>query len=304
VGFGIRVTFLPTLRLRESGSVDVPGARVGLEVFGQNPPAKRFTKRPATLVWFGAYLENVRGVSSPTFSKIATVRGDIELKGDPPKAAITFPPDAEVIYVEPEPAKGESFRELRLELVAPSFRGTPPKLARLRLPKAPAKARFFELGVELKISGATEAGVDKNERLDVPLRFPVGQELTWVGEAPASSAATPELVLFDEDGNEDQRLPIQGGGPGALQTIDLTGVRGGARLLELHSADKAVLPLLRVDLDELRERLSAGIAGGIAEVLKPSKSADAEDILNDSGAEDVPDPDQASPPLLPAGGAI
>lgn len=305
MGFGIRVTFFPTFRPTGSGSVDVPGGLVGLEVFGQNPPAKKFTKRPATLVWFGAYLEKTRGVSNPEFKKIATVRGNIELKGEPAKAAISFEPDTELSYVEPEPARGEPFRELSLEFAAGSFRSVP--FSRLRLPKAPAKARFFELGVELKISGLVEAGVDKNERLDVPLRFPVGEQLLWVGEAPANSSSTPELVLFDEDGNEEQRLPIQGGsGPGTLQTIDLTGVRGGARLLELHAQDTALLPLLRLELDEIRERLGAGIGAGIAEVLRPSKSAEAEDVLNGQELPELPELDQdpANPPPLPDAGSI
>lgn len=312
MGFGIRVTFFPTLRPRANGGVDVPGASVGLEVFGQNPPAKRFSAKGATLVFFGAYLENARGVSSPTFKRLATLQGQIELKGSPAKPVFILEPDAELLHVDPEPGKGEPFRELRLSYATGSVRGAPAdpsNATRLRLPKAPPKARFFELAVELKIAGSLEASVDQNQRLDVPLRFPIGDQLFWVTEPPQDPAIKPELVVFDEDGNEQERIPLDSAtsGAGTTQTIDLSSIRGGrARLLELHRGQSPLLPVMRLEVDELRERLASGIAAGIAEALRANKTGEPPEALDDDDLPEIsaPDQDPDLPPLLPSGGAI
>lgn len=310
MGFGIRVTFSPTHRPKVNGGIDVLGATLGFQCLGQDPPPPATGPVSATLVFFSVYLDRVRAVSFPDFERMATLSGELELKGEPPTPTFTITPDSDFVYVEPEPAKGKPFRELVIDYSGLNFvepPQPPAKVTRLRLPTPPEAARFFELGVELQLGGTPESTVDQNERLDVPLRFPFGDQLFWITQPPLDQDFQPELVLFDEAGNEEQRIPLAPvcNGPGDCHTIDLSTVRGSsARLIELHRGDSPLLPVLRLAVDEIRERLGAGIATGITDVLKPDKTGDAGDVL--AGGDPPPDLDEdpASPPLLPPAGAV
>ena len=311
MGFGIRVTFSPTQRPKVNGGIDVLGATLGFQCLGQQPLPRAVPPVSATLVFFGVYLERVRAVSFPDFERLAALSGELELKGDPPTPVFTVPADADFVYVEPEPAKGKPFRELIFDYSSAHFvepPQPPAKVTRLRLPTPPDGARFFELGVELQLGGRPESSVSQNERLDVPLRFPFGDQLLWITAPPLDQDFQPELVVFDEAGTEERRIPLPPvcSGPGDCHTIDLSTVRGAsARLIELHRGDSPLLPVLRLAVDEIRERLGAGIATGIADVLKPANTGDAGAPLDDGGNA-LPDTDEdpSLPPLLPPAGAV
>ena len=310
MGVGIRVTFSPSRATKTNGAIDVPGATLGFQCLGQDPPPVARGPVPATLVLHGAYLERSRGVSLPDFQRFASLELQLELSGDPARPRAALAADVDYVYVEPTPPKGEPFRELIIAL-SDAFIGAsqpPAKVTRLRLPKPPERARFFELGAQLLLGGSLESDIVQNERLDVPLRFPFGDQLFWITAVPAEQDFQPELVIFDEAGKEQQRLPVQttANGPGDSQTIDLTGIRGGsARLLELHRNNTPLLPLMRLGIDEIRERLGAGMVTDIAEVLRPDKKGEAGPPLSDGGV-DVPvlDQDPAAPPLLPPGSSV
>jgi hypothetical protein len=177
VGFGVRVKFTPNARAKEGGALDVVGAKLTFLAFGEAPSKlERSASKPAELVLHGAYLEKARNVSAPEFEKIATLSGQIELREGPLEPVFLLDPKGDFLYVEPLPEKGEPFRE-------------------------PEGARFFELGAELIIAGVTEAGLDDNHRLDVPLGPLPGPIFEWPDELTAGFPAGLTLWL-EEDGRK------------------------------------------------------------------------------------------------------
>jgi hypothetical protein len=205
VGFGVRVKFTPNARAKEGGALDVVGAKLTFLAFGEAPSKlERGASKPAELVLHGAYLEKARNVSAPEFEKIATLSGQIELREGPLEPVFLLDPKSDFLYVEPLPEKGEPFRELRLEYPGTHFDAPPEDgdpLTRLRLPREPEGARFFELGAELIIAGVTEAGLDDNHRLDVPLGPLPGPIFEWPDELTAGFPAGLTLLL-EEDGRK------------------------------------------------------------------------------------------------------
>ncbi|HEX7672418.1 MAG TPA: hypothetical protein VF395_22645, partial [Polyangiaceae bacterium] len=100
-----------------------------------------------------AFLDEVRRVSEPEYEPFASLSGALlrdGVTGDP-----VF-----VCSAEPDPSEDDPIRRLTLGFDPASFREPPEpdsSATRLRLPTEPEGARFFELGLELKVSGAVEA---------------------------------------------------------------------------------------------------------------------------------------------------
>lgn len=134
------------------------------------PRAKRGSSTPAEIVFHAAFLENARKISEPEYKPFASLAGSISLDEKSGRPVFVCGPNAEIVHIEPEPDEDELVRRLALDFDATSFRDAPEReAARLRLPKEPEGARFFELGLELHVDGAVEAARELNGRLDVPL---------------------------------------------------------------------------------------------------------------------------------------
>ena len=180
---GIRVKFVPDLKTDRSGSTSVPGGTLTLVEFGSGTTAaQRDAPKPATIVFHGAYLDHARKISSPDFTQFASLEGQIVRRGPKGEPVFLCDPEVEIVYDEPEPENGEPFRELRLDYDGARFDEAPEDGApatRLRLPLEPDDSRFFELGVELQIAGATEGELDSEHRLDVPLPPKPGPIFEW-----------------------------------------------------------------------------------------------------------------------------
>ncbi len=150
-------------------------ARIELVPLGPEPSKLAAdTPTKAQLVFFGAFLEKARRISEPEFTEFATYEGVIERLGEDGKGLpITFRcnPEAEIEYVQTDEREPELIRRLGL-LFGAEFDGAPeaPESAsELRLPEEPDGARYFELGVALRIGDALESDRVVNDRLDVPL---------------------------------------------------------------------------------------------------------------------------------------
>lgn len=134
--------------------------------------AKLDAPQAAELILHAAYLTEARGVSEPTFTKVATLAGELRLERPQSQPVFICDPGSDFTYVEPEPTDDEPIRRLPLAYDANSFFDAPPDGAparSLRLPKEPEGSRFLELAAELQIAGAVEAPLASNHRLDVPL---------------------------------------------------------------------------------------------------------------------------------------
>jgi hypothetical protein len=208
VGFGIRLKFGPIARAKTNGALDVLGAVLDLsELAKPSTLAKRDSPQVATLTFHGVYLDHARNVSEPELEKFATLTGSVVRRGSPPRAAFLLDPASDFEYLEPEPEDGEPFRELRFGYGA-AFDAVPEdgaKLTRLRLPREPEGARFFELGAELHVAGAEEAGIALNDRLDLPLGPLPGPMFEWREEL--SEQLPPGLSLLLE--NDGRRMLLQ-----------------------------------------------------------------------------------------------
>ena len=213
MGRGIRVKFEPARGGETGGIVSVPGATLTLVEFGGNTTAaERETPKAAKLLFHGAYLDHARKVSSPEFSKFASLAGQVKRRGVPPRAVFILGEDAKLEHDEPEPENGEPFRELKLAFDPACFDEVPEDggpATRLRLPLEPDDARFFELAIELELDGSKEAPLEKEHRLDVPLPPRPGPIFEWSEELTAHLPIGLTLIL--EEGGKRQALDWQQG---------------------------------------------------------------------------------------------
>ncbi|HEX7672113.1 MAG TPA: hypothetical protein VF395_21105 [Polyangiaceae bacterium] len=213
MGRSIRVKFEPDLQPGPAGARTVVEVGVTLVEFGSGTTvAEREAPQPATLVLHGAYLDHARNVSSPDLTRFAKLSGQIVLRGSPPIPLFVCDPKGDFDYEEPEPENGEPFRELRLSYDPVHFDAPPEDGApstRLRLPLEPDDARFFELGVELEIAGATEASLDGEARLSIPLSSKPGPIFEWSDEL--TQALPLGLTLILEESGKRMALDWQQG---------------------------------------------------------------------------------------------
>lgn len=153
--------------------VSVPGGTLVLERLGAaGSKAKRGASVAAQIVFHAAFLEKARNVSEPEYSEFATLSGQVVLDENTGRPLFVCEADGEIAHAEPEPDEDDRVRHVALGFDESTFRDAPRKgsaAALLRLPAEPEGARFFELGVELKLDGAVEATRAANGRLDVPL---------------------------------------------------------------------------------------------------------------------------------------
>lgn len=175
----------------------VVGGTVRLASFGKSSSViKPNSELEARLIFNGAFIAKARKTSSPSFKPFASLAGKLKLdaRGLP---SFVLAPGAKL--VQPEPAPDQRPRRLKLEYAAAQFQNLPADtsaIGDLRLPTAADTDQFFELGVELEVSGSVEATVAQNDRLDVPLDAITFLEIEVLDEQDqplASRACTVEL---------------------------------------------------------------------------------------------------------------
>ena len=143
--------------------------------------------QPAELVFSAAFFDRVRDAPEPERAAFARYAGQLVLDAKDGHPVFVCNPDAEVEYERPEDPAKAPYRQVKLGYDARSFRSSPTSPLRLRLPPAPAGARFLELGALLKVADADEGADAVNDRLDLPLG-PLGvvgiEAEFWRGRMP------------------------------------------------------------------------------------------------------------------------
>lgn len=122
--------------------------------------------QPAALRLFSRYLTAPRE-GPPPFTPFGSLA--CEVAGRPGAPVLTVAPDAKVVLDLPATEEDPPPRQVFLQ-----FPGTDAFVGRVVVDLPPPteeekEARFFELGFELSVSGATQAPVELNDILDVPL---------------------------------------------------------------------------------------------------------------------------------------
>jgi formylglycine-generating enzyme required for sulfatase activity len=124
--------------------VEVPGGSLALESLGAGSTlGKPENEVPAEIVFHAGFSMKVRNVGEPEFQAFASLGGALLLQGKERRPVFVCPPEAELVYVEPEPTADDPVRRLLLDFEPASFRGAPAKgspTRRLRLP-APSRTR-------------------------------------------------------------------------------------------------------------------------------------------------------------------
>jgi hypothetical protein len=280
---------MPTVSVKANGQRDVSGATLALAELGTPSTQANRGPQPASVTLSVAFLEASRTLDVSELTPFATLDGQIELRGSPPQPLFTVPDDADFSYTEPEPENGEPFRELRLAFDNRFFEpeiedGLP--LTRLRLPPAPEHARFFELGVELVIAGATESTTDENDRLAGPLGPLPGPIFEWADELTAELPVGLTLVL--EEGGRRMALDwAQGEVLGTVRRFAFDRLRGTGPCTLKALANGQELLLLRDQV--INDPTSAIRWDHLLEELLPTLPADddAEFIFETAAPEIV-----------------
>lgn len=192
----MRVLFEPRASKVRSG-LAVVGGTLRLESFGKTSSViKPNSELQARLIFNGAFIAKARKMSSPSFKPFASLAGTLKIDGRGQPSFLLAP---DVKLVQPEPAPDQRPRRLKLEYAASHFQNLPADtsaIGDLRLPKGADTDQFFELGVELEVSGNIEATVTQNDRLDVPLDAITFLEIEVLDEEDqpiAGRACTVEL---------------------------------------------------------------------------------------------------------------
>lgn len=192
----MRVVFEPKTSKVRSG-LAVVGGTVRLASFGKaSSVIKPNSELDARLIFNGAFIANARKTSSPSFKPFASLAGTLKIdaRGQP---SFVLAPGAEL--VQAGPSADQRPRRLKLEYSSAQFQNlpaNPSSIGDLRLPAAADTDQFFELGVELEVSGSVEATVTQNDRLDVPLDAITFLEIEILDEQDqpvADRACTVEL---------------------------------------------------------------------------------------------------------------
>lgn len=210
----------------------VLGAVVDLSRFGKTPSSlSQGQEHQAELVFHGAFLSKARKISAPDFQPFASLKGKLKLEGVEPR--FTIAADATLEYTG---EKAETVRRLELAYGSRFSNQAGDGVAQLDLPPIPEDARFFELGIELRVDGGVEASVQENDRLDVPLEAITFFEVEVVDDEDAPMAnRTFELTMTDGSvtraQSDDQGVvridPIVGASAVLRITDDGEGSEGG-----------------------------------------------------------------------------
>jgi hypothetical protein len=189
----IRVVYQPSTHLTDD-QVAVLGAVVDLSRFGRVPSSLSLEQEhEAELVFHAAFLSQARKISEPEFEPFASLRGKLKLDGAEPR--FTIAAGSLLEYTGERPEKP---RRLALKYGAQFSNAAGDPVGQLDLPTIPEDARFFELGIELKVDGGVEASVQENDRLDVPLEAITFFEVEIVDDDDAPMAnRNYELELSD-----------------------------------------------------------------------------------------------------------
>lgn len=154
----------------------VLGGALSFARFGKGlTKAQRDTELDAELSFHTGFLKLPREEGEPSFELLATLTGKLKLQNTTPIFSAADP--AAMVYAVPIPGEdsdvevndGEPLAKLSLVCAGPNFASSPGLPTELKLPAIPEDARFLEVAVALKVNGAEEAGIDTNDRLDVPL---------------------------------------------------------------------------------------------------------------------------------------
>src|SRR5690606_3773682 len=158
-----RVVFDPVLTRLPGRQPFVERGTLRLSQLGAGATRATLSPQPARLDFFLAYIEKVRG-TSPEFSPLASITGQIKLGAQRGPAVFVFGPEASI---ESQRADTQEPplppRIVILDFSGDTFENAPQgAAARLLLPEPEAKGvRFAEIGVALSIAGGEEAGMDK-----------------------------------------------------------------------------------------------------------------------------------------------
>ena len=171
----IRVHWTPNMHETARGQAVLGGA-LRLARFGKGlTNAQRDADLDAELSFHTGFLKLPREEGEPSFSLLATLTGKLKLQSSTPIFSATDP--TAMKYAVPIPGEdtdvevndGQALAKLSLVCAGPNFAASPGLPTELKLPAIPEDARFLEVAVALKVNGAEEAGIDTNDRLDVPL---------------------------------------------------------------------------------------------------------------------------------------
>lgn len=171
----IRVHWTPNMHETTRGQAVLGGA-LHFARFGSGlTNAKRDTDLDAELSFHTGFLKLPREEGEPSFELLATLTGKLKLQNS--TAVFSAADPNAMVYAVPIPGEdtdvdvndGQALAKLSLVCASPNFAGSPGLPTELKLPAIPEDARFLEVAVALKVSGAEEAGIDANDRLDVPL---------------------------------------------------------------------------------------------------------------------------------------
>lgn len=171
----IRVQWTPNMHETARGQAVLGGA-LRFARFGQGSSnAQRDTDLDAELSFHTGFLKLPREEGEPSFELLATLTGKLRLQNSTPIFSAADP--TAMKYLLPIPGEdtevdandGQALAKLSLVCAGPNFAASPGLPTELKLPAIPEDARFLEVAVALKVNGAEEAGIDANDRLDVPL---------------------------------------------------------------------------------------------------------------------------------------
>lgn len=171
----IRVQWAPNMHETTRGQA-VLGAALRFTRFGKGlTNAQRDADLDAELSFHTGFLKLPREEGEPNFELLATLTGKLRLQNTTPVFSAADP--SAMVYAVPIPGEdtdvdandGQPLAKLSLVCAGPNFAASPGLPTELKLPAIPDDARFLEVAVALKVNGAEEAGIDANDRLDVPL---------------------------------------------------------------------------------------------------------------------------------------
>lgn len=189
----LRVVLTPTLEPIAIG-LKTTSVQVGLLRFGSGQSlAAVDSAQAAKLSFFGGFMAEARNRPGPDeFAKLASITGEVSLKAGSKAPVFEFSPGAALEY-EPDVEPGKS---LLLCFDSETFVNSPvgeDGPLKLRLPRAPKGARFYEIAVELEIAGSVEASRTDNDHLDVLLPTYIALRVT--DEAGTPLAEEPYKII-------------------------------------------------------------------------------------------------------------
>ncbi len=197
---GARVSFLVHESPKgDTGPLIVKGAEIRIPFFGSGKTGlKKDAPQPVSLKFFGRYLTEALPQSPPAFEEFAQLSLEGELKGMPLRPELKISATAKIVYNTPPEDDDPKVRTLELDYNAQDFSNLPVEEHEIRKLKLPIyepqndlpEPRHFELGILLEVGGHTEAAVEVNDVLDVPLKpIDVGLIVEWPRELDELASA-------------------------------------------------------------------------------------------------------------------